>query len=104
MKIIISGASGLVGHELTTAFRAEGHQVLRLVRSRESSSAGTIAWDPSSAWIDAPALEGADVVINLNGASISGERWTTSRRAELRSSRVDSTRLLVDALGQLKHK
>jgi uncharacterized protein (TIGR01777 family) len=104
MKIIISGASGLVGHALTPAFRALGHQVLRLVRFREASSADTVAWDPSSTWIDVPALEGADVVINLNGASISGGRWTASRQAELRSSRVDSTRLLVDALGQLKHK
>jgi uncharacterized protein (TIGR01777 family) len=104
MKIIISGASGLVGHELITAFRAEGHQVLRLVRSRDSYSPDTIAWDPTSAQIDVPALEGADAVINLNGASIAGGRWTASRRAVLRSSRVDSTRVLVDSLRRLDHK
>jgi uncharacterized protein (TIGR01777 family) len=104
MKIIISGASGLVGHELTTALRAEGHKVLRLVRSHESSSSDTIAWNPPSAQIDVPALEGADVVINLNGASIAGGRWTATRKAVLRSSRADSTRVLVDALGQLTNK
>jgi len=104
MKIIISGASGFVGHELTAAFRAEGHQVLRLVRSRESSSADTIPWDPTSAQVDAPALERADAVINLNGASIAGARWTPTRRATLRTSRVDSTRFLVDSLRQLEHK
>ena len=110
MKIIISGASGLVGHELTTALRAEGHRVLRLTRSwRQSSetsavSADTIAWDPSSAKVYARALESADAVINLNGASISGGRWTAKRKALLRSSRLDSTRLLVDAVGRLKDK
>src|ERR1700722_924143 len=99
MKLIISGASGLVGRELTTAFRAEGHEVLRLVRPGEPSSADTIAWDPTSGQVDLPALEDADAVIHLNGASIAGGRWTPSRRTVLRSSRVDTTRLLVDSLG-----
>jgi uncharacterized protein (TIGR01777 family) len=49
-------------------------------------------------------MEGADAVIHLSGASIGEGRWTAARKAVLRSSRVDSTRLLVDALGKLRQK
>jgi len=104
MKLIISGASGLVGVALANAFRAEGHTVLHLVRSDAVSSPDAIRWDPPSAQVDVSAMEGADVVVHLSGANISKGRWTPARRALLRSSRVDSTRVLVDSLAQLRRK
>lgn len=104
MKIVISGASGLMGKALTDAVRADGHSVAHLVRAGGSPSAGDIPWDPASGRIDAAALEGADAVVNLNGASIASRRWTGSYKALLRSSRIDPTRLLVATFAQLQHK
>jgi uncharacterized protein len=104
MKILISGASGLVGSALSRLLRAEGHAVARLVRPGGSAAPEDVSWDPGSATIDAAAMEGVDAVVHLSGASIAGGRWTPSRKAILRSSRVDSTRLLVDALANLRRK
>jgi uncharacterized protein (TIGR01777 family) len=116
MKILISGASGLTGTALTRAFREEGHTVSHFVRPRGATSLGSatsprraiapgdVAWDPTRANVDVAAMEGADAVIHLSGASIGEGRWTSARKDVLRSSRVDSTRLLVDALGKLRRK
>jgi hypothetical protein len=57
-----------------------------------------------AATADASAMEGADAVVHLSGASIAGRRWTPKRKAVLRSSRIDSTRVLVDTLSGLKRK
>jgi len=104
MKILISGASGLVGQTLTSVLRRDGHTVVRLVRPGGEPAPGDVRWDPMSANIDLPAMEGADAVIHLSGASIAGGRWTPARKAILRSSRVDLTRVLVDALASLRQK
>ena len=63
-----------------------------------------VCWDPVANEFDAQAAEGADAVVHLAGASIGGGRWTTARKALLRSSRVDATRHLVDSLGALNAK
>src|ERR1700689_3923978 len=102
MKVLISGGSGLVGAALTGALRAEGHTVCHLVRPGGSAAPGDVQWNPLSALVDVPAMEGFDAVVNLNGASIGGGRWTPKRKTILRSSRVDSTRVLVDALSHLR--
>ncbi|MGH9688989.1 MAG: TIGR01777 family oxidoreductase [Candidatus Acidiferrales bacterium] len=104
MKILISGASGLVGAALCGALRAEGHTVARIVRPGGKAVDGDVRWDPASAVIDTTAMEGAEAVVHLSGASIADGRWTPARKAVLRSSRVDSTRLLVDAMMQLKRR
>lgn len=104
MKIIISGASGLVGKALTGSLRADGHTVAHLVRATGHIAPGDIRWTPTSATVDVPALEGADAVVHLSGASVADGRWTLERKQVLRSSRVDSTRLLVDSLSRLRHK
>src|SRR5580658_7385142 len=106
MKFLISGASGLVGTALATALRAEGHEVARLTRSSGAIQPGDIRWDPNSAFLDVSAMEnaGIDIVVNLSGASIADGRWTESRKRLLRSSRIDSTRILVDSLARLHQK
>ncbi len=104
MNILMSGASGLVGTALGAMLRAEGHTIARLVRPGGAASDGDVRWDPASAMIDTAAMEGSNAVVHLSGASIADGRWTQARKALLRSSRVDSTRLLVDALGQLRQK
>ncbi len=83
---------------------ADNHAIARLVRPGGRLAPGDARWDPPSATVDAPAMEGADAVVHLSGASIAGGRWTPARKAVLRSSRVDSTRLLVDALANLQRK
>ncbi|MGH9690879.1 MAG: TIGR01777 family oxidoreductase [Candidatus Acidiferrales bacterium] len=104
MKIAISGASGLIGTALTTVFGAENHTVAHLVRPGRRLSAGDIRWDPASSYADVDALEGTDAVVHLSGASVAGGRWTPARKQLLRSSRIDTTRLLVDSLARLKRK
>lgn len=104
MKILISGSSGLVGKALSSAFRSEGHSVARLVRPGGTLSPGDVSWDPMTATLDAAAMEGADAVVHLSGATIADGRWTSGRKAILRSSRIDTTRVLVDALGNLRTK
>lgn len=103
MKILISGASGLTGKALVTALRAQGHSVARLVRPGGAASSDDIAWDPLAATIDVAAMDGADAVVHLSGARIDEGRWTPARKAVLRSSRIDTTRVLVDALASLRH-
>jgi uncharacterized protein (TIGR01777 family) len=104
MKILISGSSGLVGKELSTVLRREGHTIVRLVRPGGTLSVGDVSWDPMAATLDTAAIEGTDAVVHLSGASIAEARWTPARRAILRSSRIDTTRVLVDALGNLRAK
>ena len=71
----------------------------RLVR--RAAGPGEIAWDPAAGSLDPAALEGADAVVHLSGENV-GARWTTERKARIRSSRVASTRLLSEALAGLQ--
>ena len=68
MKVLIAGASGLVGSELIPALEAEGAEVTRLVRS--SAGVGEIEWHANNDQIDATQLEGFDAIINLAGENI----------------------------------
>jgi uncharacterized protein len=102
MKVLIAGGSGLVGAALTTSLRRDGHAVSRMVRPGSQAAPGDVQWNPLSASVDVPAMEGFDAVVNLSGAGIGDGRWTSKRKQVLRSSRVDSTRVLVDALTHLK--
>ena len=104
MRILVSGASGLVGKALIAALRAQGHSVGRLVRPGGARSEGDVAWDPLSATIDLAAMEGADAVVHLSGASIADGRFTPARKAVLRSSRIDTTRVLIDAMAKMRRK
>jgi uncharacterized protein (TIGR01777 family) len=104
MKILVSGASGLVGTAFAAAARREGHTVARLVRPGGSAGAGDVRWDPMAASVDAAAMEGADAVVHLSGSNIANGRWTPARKAILRGSRIATTRVLVDALAHLRRK
>ena len=104
MRILISGASGLMGGALTHALRENGHAVARLVRPSGRAEQDDVRWDPGAASIDIAAMQGVEAVVHLSGASIAGARWNSVRKAELRSSRVDTTRVLVDALTHLHER
>lgn len=104
MKVLISGASGLLGTRLASVLREKGHTVGRLVRPGGQLAPGDVPWDPMSAHIDTAPMEGTNAFVHLSGASIGEGRWTPTRKALLRNSRVDSTRVLVDALARLRQK
>ena len=97
MRITIAGASGLLGRATAAHLRATGHEVLALVR-REASGPDERRWDPDSGRIAAPGLADVDAVINFSGAGIADARWSVERKAELRSSRLNSTTTLAAAL------
>lgn len=70
-RIVIAGASGLIGSALARSLSAEGHEVVRLVR-REPRSPQEIRWDPQRQRIDAVGLIGCAAVVNLAGAPVAG--------------------------------
>jgi uncharacterized protein (TIGR01777 family) len=100
MRIVIAGASGLIGTHLSATLRSAGHDVVALVR-RAPASASEIRWDPAAGRLDPQALSGSDAVINLSGAGIGDRYWTRRRIDELFTSRLDATRTLTDAMKQL---
>jgi uncharacterized protein (TIGR01777 family) len=101
-KILIAGASGLVGSALVPKLKAEGAEVTRLVRS--AAGTGEIEWHPDRGSIDAPALEGFDAVINLAGDGIADGRWTEEKKRRILDSRVNGTRLLSETMAKLSRK
>lgn len=98
-RILVSGATGLVGASLIPFLLNAGHQVVRLVR-KKATLPTDILWDPAKGMIEEEKLERFDAVIHLAGESIASGRWTRAKKALLRSSRVDSTKLLVNALAK----
>ena len=100
MRIVMAGASGLIGTSMSETFRNAGHEVVSLVR-REPASASQIQWDPAAGRLDPQALAGADAVVNLSGAGIGDRPWTRKRVDELFSSRLGPTRTLTEAMRQL---
>ncbi len=99
LRVAVSGASGLIGTELTSFLQAAGHQVIRLVR-RPAKNAHEVNWYPQRGQVDAPRLEGLDGLIHLAGKNIACP-WTSSNRQEIRDSRVEGTRLLATTLARL---
>jgi uncharacterized protein (TIGR01777 family) len=98
MKIIITAANGFMGKHLVEYF-SKNHEVIALVRSNSSrlDNCKTVFWDGKTAGAWAEELEGADAVINLAGKSVNC-RYNGKNKAEIYASRLDSTRVLGEAL------
>lgn len=99
-RVLISGASGMIGRALTARLRADGDQVVALVR--RPARAGEIRWDPHDGVLEAAALEGFDAIVHLAGSNIGAGRWTPASKAEILASRVEGTRLLANVLAALR--
>jgi uncharacterized protein (TIGR01777 family) len=97
LKIAVTGASGLIGSALLQALRADGHELIRLVR-RTPRTADEHRWDPQHHRIDPTLLAGVDAVVNLAGAPIRPRPFTPGYKELLLQSRLDATTTISNAM------
>ncbi|HTM93442.1 MAG TPA: TIGR01777 family oxidoreductase [Flavisolibacter sp.] len=105
--VLITGGTGLIGTALTKALVQKGYEVIILSRSKKSSPQKNISyavWDVNNQTIDEEAVKRADYIVHLAGANVGEKRWTGKRKKEIVDSRVDSGRLLVNALSEIPNK
>jgi len=105
MRVLITGASGLIGQALQKSLDEKGDEILSASR-KEPKSTNDIQWDPDTGFADEDLarLEGLDVVIHLAGENIAGLRWTDEKKKAIRDSRVHGTRTLIEAFARLEKK
>ncbi len=99
-RVVIAGASGLIGRALTASLRADGIAVTRLVR-RESSASDEVSWNPGHTPLPPAVLDGARAVVGLNGATLGRFPWTSRYKHQLLWSRVAPTQALAAAVRSL---
>lgn len=97
LTVLISGASGMIGTELTRQLREAGHRPLSLVR-REPRADDEYTWVPSAGIVDHDLIARADAVVNLAGASLGRLPWTAGYKREILESRLAATSTLVDGM------
>lgn len=107
MRILITGATGLIGSEITSLCHARGINVNYLTTSKgkieKSEAYRGYYWNPSTGEIDVKCLEGVGAIINLAGASVF-QPWTTTNKEKILKSRIDSLNLLFRTLKENKHE
>ena len=102
-KVLLTGASGMLGQAVEAALRQRGASLLRLVR-RDPTNSEELRWEPAGAGIeDLKRLEGLSAAIHLSGANVAARRWTAAYKREIAESRVGTTRVLSEALAKLKN-
>jgi hypothetical protein len=101
LRILISGSTGMLGSALIPFLTTGGHRVVRLVR-RPISGEEAVLWKPTAGELEAARLEGFDAFIHLSGEYIADGRWSKGKRGRVWDSRVETTKLLVRAISQLK--
>jgi uncharacterized protein (TIGR01777 family) len=108
MKILVTGATGLIGRSLCRALTDESHTVAAVSRSpvkpRGLAVAEVYQWDPQSGPLPQAALDGVDVVVNLAGEPLDARRWSDQQKRLIRDSRVVTTRNLVEGLRSVDRK
>ena len=101
MRILITGASGLIGTALQRSFDEIGHELL-LASRKEAKDSQHIQWDVEKGFSELERLEGIDAVVHLAGESVFGLSWSDAKKKAIRDSRVDGTRSVVEAISKLK--
>jgi uncharacterized protein (TIGR01777 family) len=100
VDVLVTGAHGLIASAFIPRLRADGHRVVRLVRT-EPEGSDDVRWDPTAGTIDAAGIEGVDAVVHLAGAGIGDKRWTPARKRLILESRTEGTDLLARTLAGL---
>src|SRR4051794_32029760 len=95
LRVLITGASGMIGTELQRQLADAGHTVLTLVR-RAPSKPTEYTWAPDAKILDFRLLDDVDAVVGLSGASLGRLPWTPGYKRQLVTSRLNATRALVD--------
>ena len=105
MKVLITGASGLIGSAVHESFKVKGYEML-LASRKEPRTDRDIQWNPDTGFADEDLarLEGLDAVVHLAGESISAIRWTDEKKKAIRDSRVHGTRTMIEAFAKLEKK
>jgi len=101
MRILITGANGLIGTALQRSFDEIGHELL-LASRKEAKDSQHIQWDVEKGFSEPERLEGIDAVVHLAGESVFGLSWSDAKKKAIRDSRVDGTRSVVEAISRLK--
>lgn len=99
-RIAVTGSTGLIGAALVRSLRADGHEVVRLVR-RPAATGDEVEWDPGRQYVDVAGLVGCDAVVHLAGAGVGDHRWTEEYKREIRDSRVLGTAAVAEAVASL---
>ena len=103
--ILITGGTGLIGRELTKILTDNCNSVIWLTREINSEvNIPQYLWNWKKQQIDYNAIEKADIIINLAGASINGKRWDENWKNEIYNSRIKSTDLIFDTLSKHRNK
>lgn len=100
-RVLVSGATGLIGSRLMQALRLHGAHTVGLGRNPVQPAGEVIVWNPAAGQLDPAALENFTAMVHLAGEPIAGGRWNAARRARIRKSRVDATALLARSVAQL---
>jgi uncharacterized protein len=106
-KVLITGASGLLGRRLTELLLANNVQVNTLGRSSnkaEKPGLKSFVWEIKEGRVNKKAFEGVEAIIHLAGAGVAEKRWSSERKKEIIDSRVQSARLMFDFLKENKHE
>lgn len=101
-KILITGASGLIGSMLSERL-SKNHSIVQLGRSKRTSGEPSFVWSVEKKQIDLTAFEGVDTIVHLAGANVGDKRWTSTWKKEILDSRVLSTALLFESLKKRPH-
>lgn len=105
--VLITGGTGLIGKELTRLLTEVGYKVIIMSRQRPSGGDGQIRyaqWNVKEQTLDVAALQEADYIVHLAGANVAGQRWTSSRKLEILTSRTRSSGLIADMLAKHPNK
>ena len=108
MNLVITGASGFIGSTLVEQLCDEGHTLVLLSRRPPAKKTlpkkRWLSWQPGVSGEWQKAVDGADGIIHLAGEPIAGKRWTSAQKVKLATSRIETTRALVDALRNARVK
>jgi uncharacterized protein (TIGR01777 family) len=96
MRVAITGSTGLVGTALVEALKANGHTVSRIMRDQHKVGADDVFWNPDTAYVDTPKLDGTDAIVHLAGEPIS-RSWSPEQKKIIHFSRLRGTQLIAEA-------